>query len=316
MSMMSGLRASGLPKRWSKVQCFKNTLIYLALRTIIAIMQKLPWFSLRLLARLLAPTAYLLATKERKVALSNLAMALPELSSTQRKSITRKMFYHLALSVMEIIQIERFFTADQALQLDPEHRKLFEQALAEGQGVVAVTGHIGNWELLAQFLVKQGIPMVTIARPTYDPRLTQWLDAFRSQYGLEVIWRGENSVSREMIRTFRANKILALLMDQDTRVQSVFSPFFGRMAHTPSAAAALALRFNAPIILGWSHRESNGHQFYFERIEPPETEDQEAAKTELVNLLNQRLEAAIRRKPEQWVWLHQRWKTQPSTNGA
>ena len=312
--MTSSASTPELPERWSKTQVLKNTLIYLVLRVIVAIMQKLPWFCLQILAQLLAPIAYLIASKERQVALKNLEMALPELSPAQRETITRKMFQHLALSVMEIIQIDRFFTTKKPLQLKPEHRKLFEQALAQGQGVIAVTGHIGNWELLAQFLVKEGIPMVTIARPTYDPRLTKWLDTVRSQYGLEVIWRGENSVSREMIRTFRDNKILALLMDQDTRVQSVFAPFFGRMAYTPSAAAVLALRFNAPIILGWSHREENGHEFYFERIDPPATKDQDIAKTELIHLLNQKLESAIRRKPEQWVWLHQRWKTESSNN--
>ena len=83
------------------------------------------------------------------------------------------------------------------------------------------------------------------------------------------------------------------------------------MASTPSAAAALALRFNAPIILGWSHRENDAHKFYFEAISPPNAPNMEQAKEMLTSKLNERLEAAISKRPEQWVWFHDRWKTQP-----
>ncbi|MBJ81106.1 MAG: lipid A biosynthesis acyltransferase [Myxococcales bacterium] len=303
--------SSALPSRWGTIQKMKNTLIYFSLRTLAFILKHTPWLCLKLLARLLAPMAYYIARKETQTALENLEIAFPERPLSERRKIVRAMYDHLAISAMEIIQIEKFVATDNGLSLQPEQEQLFREALAQNKGVVAVTGHIGNWELLAQFLVQQGIPMVTIARPTYDPRITKWLDQVRSQYGLEVIWRGENTVSREMIRTFRSNKILALLMDQDTRVQSIFSPFFGKPASTPSAAAALALRFDAPIIFGWNHRTPTGHKFYFEKIIPPEIEDKEAAKQQLIDRLNQKLEDAIRQQPEQWVWLHKRWKTRP-----
>ena len=129
--MTSSASTPELPERWSKTQVLKNTLIYLVLRVIVAIMQKLPWFCLQILAQLLAPIAYLIASKERQVALKNLEMALPELSPAQRETITRKMFQHLALSVMEIIQIDRFFTTKKSLQLKPEHRKLLYAVLCQ-----------------------------------------------------------------------------------------------------------------------------------------------------------------------------------------
>ena len=300
-----------MPSRWGILQKVKNTLIYFSLRALVLALRASPWPCLKLLAKILGFMAYHIAPKETQTALENLEIAFPERSLAERQEIVRAMFYHLALSAMEIIQIEKFVASEQSLKLSPEQKQLFNEALEENKGVVAVTGHIGNWELLAQFLVQQDIPMVTIARPTYDPRITKWLDEVRSQYGLEVIWRGENSVSREMIRAFRSNKILALLMDQDTRVQSIFSPFFGKSASTPSAAAALALRFDAPIIFGWSHRTPTGHQFYFEKIIPPEIEDQDEAKKQLIEHLNKKIESAIRQQPEQWVWLHKRWKTRP-----
>lgn len=217
------------------------------------------------------------------------------------------MFVHLAHSAVDLIHLERFTTGKQAVLLSEEQRAVLDTTLALGKGAVAVSGHIGNWELLAQVLASGGYPISSIAKPLYDPRLTRWVHRVRSSRGQQVIWRGDGSASKEMIRAFRKGRALALLIDQDTKVQGSFVPFFGRPAYTPTAAASLALRLAVPIIVGWLHRTPEGYQAHIERLEPDGDDDVDS----LTAKLTLRLEHAIRLAPEQWVWLHARWQRQP-----
>jgi KDO2-lipid IV(A) lauroyltransferase len=175
--------------------------------------------------------------------------------------------------------------------------------------VVFVSGHVGNWELLARRVASEGFPCQSIAKETSDPRLTALVGRFRARGGVRSIWRGQEGAARHMLRALKNGEILGLLIDQDTKVQSFFVPFFGELAATPRAAADLAIRTGAAVVVGFCQREGSGYRLSMEEVPPPAEQDREAAAWALTAALSQRIEAAIRRRPEQWVWMHQRWKT-------
>lgn len=297
-----------LPERWSSKQRLKNTLIVKVVTQAFKALSTIPIAYLYKCMHGLSRLAFLIAASDRNRAISQIQQAL-NVSETQAAALTRAMFEHLGKVGMEWIHKDKLLDEHPDLQLSEQHRLLFEQALAEENGLVAITGHIGNWELLAQMVAKAGFPVVSVARPTYDPRLTRWIHQLRSTQGMKVLWRGSSSSPREILRVFRDNQILGMLIDQDTKVQSAFVPFFNKPAATPTAAATLALRKKTPIIIGWLHRTESGFKPHFERYHYDPSGDPRADVLQITAEVTQRLEFAIRQYPEQWVWLHKRWKT-------
>ena len=302
-----------LPSHWGTVQRTKNTVLFYLIRFLYSFISFIPYFIARRLGTLLGYLGYWLAILERRKAMTHLALAFPNVPHKTHKTTVRAMFVHLGQAVAEITHIDALIKHPD-LQLSEEQHALIQECINEEKGVIAVTGHLGNWELLAHVLAAHSLPVNTIAKPVYDPRLTQWVDRVRSRFGLRVIWRGRQSGIKEMLRVFRSKEILALLIDQDTRVQSVFVPFFGKPASTPSAAGVLALRTGAPILLGWLHRTKTGYKLHFERFTYKSTDDKDADILAITAGITQRLESGIRQVPSQWVWMHRRWKTQPGEN--
>ena len=314
--------APSLPARWRPGQRRKNTAIYWALRATAACLRRLPHGVRDLLGRGLGQLAYAVALPQRRLALRQLAVAMPELSAAQRRRTVRGMFVHLARSAFELLDLSG---AVARAPLDAACAEALRAALAQGRGVVVISAHLGNWELLAQATAKAGLPLNVVAKPTYDPRLTAWLDAERRRFGLRVLWRRGRAGAAACLAVLRRREILALLIDQDTDVAGVHAPFFGRQAHTPSAAAALALKLDAPVLLLYAVRTPGGHRFVAEPIDVAAATAgvaPERAIWALTCAFNRAIEAAVRRLPEQWVWLHRRWRratplgTTPTAAGA
>ncbi|MBL8955719.1 MAG: lysophospholipid acyltransferase family protein [Myxococcaceae bacterium] len=246
--------------------------------------------------------AFALAGKERRKALASLERAgLPA-------EVARDTFRHLGRAAFELVcvrQIDARF--EDVVEWPAADRAVLDAALARGKGVVFVSAHLGNWELLARRVAHAGYPCHTIAKETTDPRLTRLVEAFRSSAKLQSIWRGRDGAARAMLRVLKGNGILGLLIDQDTDVQSVWVPFFGHAAKTPRAAADLALRMESAVVLGFCVRApGEGVRYRLSMVEvPAEGLDAVALTAELTR----RIEAAIRESPSQWVWMHQRWKS-------
>ncbi len=261
-----------------------------------------------------------LAGKTRRLALAHLAMAFPEKSEAEREAIVRAMFEHLGRSALELAAIRSYDDRlDTYVELSPP--TLLHDVIERRKGMVFVTGHVGSWELLARRVARAGIPNAVIAKANADGALNATAERFRSEGGVTTLWREDSSTGRAIIRTFRQGKALGILIDQDTKVQGVFVPFFGRLAFTPRAAAELAIRFGAPVVVGTIHRKGprpeDGHLLTVTEIpfasDPP---DVEAETIRLTAACTAALEAAIRRHPEEWVWMHERWKTRPEGEGA
>ncbi len=298
------------------MQRWKNTLIYWVIVCAIAVARCFPLWLLRFWGGFAGRLAGFFAVGERRRAVKQLAESLPALEPRFHARIASEMFEHLGVSAVEVLKADRLFALGQGPTLSAEQQALVAEALSEGKGIVLVGGHIGNWELLSHAYARAGLPMNAIAKPLYDPRLTALVDTMRRQFGSRILWRGETSVGKDMLRVFKRGEILGLLIDQDTKVQGTFVPFFGRLAYTPIAAAALALRFGAPIILSWAHRYPDGFEVHVERYSFTPSGDGERDTTELTAQLTAKLEKAIRKVPAQWVWLHKRWKTRPPSGDS
>jgi KDO2-lipid IV(A) lauroyltransferase len=193
---------------------------------------------------------------------------------------------------------------------------LLRSASQAGKGFIFVTGHLGSWELLARRIVRAGVPAIVIAARSWDRRLDDMVEAFRLRGGVPTLFREDPSGGRTLLKALRDGKALGILIDQDTKVQSVFVPFFGHLASTPRAAADLALRFGCPVFVGWSRRRGpRAGDGYVLEVEPvaydPAPADRDAEAIRITATCTARMEQAIRQAPSEWVWMHRRWKTKP-----
>jgi len=259
--------------------------------------------------------AYRLFGKTRRLALEHLALAFPEKTEAERRDVARRMFVHLGWSAMEVTSIASYQDrlTGYIRERDPE---VLRAAVAKGKGIVFVTGHLGNWELMARLVAKVGAPVSAVAKRGGDQRLMGLIEQWRKEGGVTTLWREDPSTARALLKVFKEGRVLGILVDQDTKVQGVWVPFFGRLAYTPRAPADLALRSGAPILVGTSHRptERPGDGLVFEVTEvpyDPAPADREAEALRITAACQKVMEDAIRRHPADWVWMHERWKSQP-----
>jgi KDO2-lipid IV(A) lauroyltransferase len=265
--------------------------------------------------------AWPLARRTRRQMLDTLAVAFPDRSPPEREAIARRSLVHLAWLAAEVVTVRRWAAGLTGyVSFAGEGERILREILGRGRGMVYVTGHVGNWELMARRVAAAGIPNAVIAKAGHDPAVNALMGSLRAEGGVTTLWREDPGTGRAMIRTFKEGKALGLLIDQDTRVQGFFVPFFGRPAFTPRAAGDLALRFRAPVVVAWSRRRGDrpgdGHEVCV--VEVPydaQAADREAESLRLTAACTALLEGAIRERPEEWVWMHQRWKRRPLPEG-
>ena len=269
-------------------------------------------------ATLVGRAGWRVATRTRRQMLAQLALAFPEKTPEEREAIGRASLVHLARLAAEVATLRTYRgRLREYVTFAPGAEERLREVMGRGRGLLYATGHVGNWELMAQ-RVAGDIPSATIARTGNDPKLTALVGRMRAEGKVETLWREDPATARAMIRCFKQGKLLGMLIDQDTNVQSVFVPFFGRPASTPRGAADLALRFQAPVVVGWCRRRGprpgDGHVIDVVEVpSDPDAPDREAEAVRLTAACTALLEAAIRTTPAEWVWMHERWRTQPGS---
>lgn len=255
--------------------------------------------------------AWYLVPRQRRLARQQLAIAFPEKSGAERDRIGRASFVNLGRSALETARAERL-DIRRTVELDRQGEELLRAAHAEGKGVVVATAHIGAWELFARRVAALGMPCGTVAKEAQDPRITALLERGRAGGGVRVFWRGAPLSAREILRFLRdEGGIFGILIDQDTRVAGHFVPFFGRPAFTPRAAGDLAAHLGAPLLFACAHRVARGvHRMVVRRLEVPRTGDRDRDSFALTEAATLAIEEEIRKRPDEWVWMHPRWRTQ------
>ncbi len=258
-----------------------------------------------------------LSPRMRRDVRASLAVAFPERSAAEREVIARASLIHLGWIAAEVFTMRSWASRmDEYVEASPAAVATVERAAARGKGIILVLGHVGNWELTCR-LSRYVQPNAVIAKRSWHASLDELSAGSRTVNRVDTLWRDDPGTGRAMLRLLRGAGTLGILIDQDIRgVQSVFVPFFGRLAATPRAAADLALRFEASVLVVTCHRRGprpgDGHQL--EVVEVPYDEaaaDREAEVIRLTARCVEVQEQAIRRHPAEWVWMHQRWKTAP-----
>lgn len=231
----------------------------------------------------------------------------------ETQEIARGVFQHLGENFAEWLLISSWRRRmDDYVECDRWQLAEFNKDLNTGKGLIVATGHIGNWELVAQYMGCRGYRVNTIARTTFDPMLTEYLRRWRLQGGMRTIFRGTGSAVREMLRVFKRGEAIALLVDVDTRVPSSFVPYFGRLAKTPRAPGDLALRTGAALWFGYTVRTGTcRHKLVLERMSTEQTGNREQDSVAITAEITRRIEQVVAQHPDQWVWMHQRWKSRP-----
>jgi KDO2-lipid IV(A) lauroyltransferase len=159
---------------------------------------------------------------------------------------------------------------------------------------------------LAAYVISKGIPLTTIGREARNPTAQALLRAIREGYGIETIWRSDRSGLKRLLSCLKERRVVAALIDQDTRVESISVPFFGRSAKTPVSLITMGRKMNARFVTAFLFREGlTKYHVYVEEL------CEDSSDLEVLTSYNRRLEQYIRRYPSQWVWFHKRWRTKP-----
>jgi Kdo2-lipid IVA lauroyltransferase/acyltransferase len=252
--------------------------------------------------------AWSLSGRDRRRALDHLALAFPELPEEERKRIARQSFLSQGMNAAELLHLLRRDAREILPHMEVQGWENVEAARAAGRPILILTGHCGNWELMPVPMSARGMPPAGIARPLDDPRLQEMLVSIRSHMGAATIARGTRGAARQILGVLRSGGAIVMLIDQDTKVDGVWVPFFGRPAFTPVGAAELALKQDMRVVPTFMERlPDGGHILRFLPILELPDDPREATA-----IMTAAIEAQIRRRPEQWVWWHKRWRRQPS----
>ena len=243
----------------------------------------------------------LLLPKLRRVAARNLAMAFPQLSTAEHSRITDGVFRSVG---RVLVAIARFPSIDRIFYGGLEN---YQAAKAQGRGVLIATAHLGNWELSAFAHALMTEPMNVMVRPLDNPLVDRLVESRRVLSGNRLIFK-KDSV-RSVLKALKNNEPVGILIDQNTTPsEGVFIDFFGKQACAGSAFAKLAAHSQAPVIPGFALWNEQTRRYVIHFLpEVPITGDT-AADTQRIHAV---LENAIRKNPDQWMWIHRRWKTRP-----
>jgi Kdo2-lipid IVA lauroyltransferase/acyltransferase len=286
---------------------FRNVAEYL---TALALLKSLQWSPLPVayrLARFYTGLLDLALPRLRRAAERNLQLALPELDSDQRRTIIQGVFRSIARLLVTFANFPAIGPANLERWIRAEGYEHYEAALRAGKGVLFATAHLGNWELSAYAHAHLAGSMNIVVRPLDNPLIDTMIERRRALSGNRVLWRNS---ARAILKALARNEAVGILVDQNAASDaSVFVDFFGVPAAAATGLAKIAAHSGAPVIPGfalWSERECR----YVLRFYPALPMTGDAARD--TQTLQSHLETVIRAYPDQWLWIHRRWKTRPA----
>lgn len=249
----------------------------------------------------------------RRTGITNLELAFPAQTSLERLQILRRLYRNLGWLLAEFCQMRRYTPANTQKFMRYEGLKHYLAARDQGSGVLIITGHLGAWELSSYYHSLMGHPMSMVIRRLDNPEVDRFVNAIRCLHGNKVLHKDD--FARGLLAAMRRGETVGILMDTNmTPPQGVFVPFFGQMACTASGLARVALKTGAAVLPGfllWEEAEQRYVLRFGEQIPVVRTGDDEADMMANTAAFTSAIEATIRRYPDQWLWVHRRWKTRP-----
>ena len=262
----------------------------------------------------LGQLVYLLHGKLRRVGMRNLQLAFPEKSAHERRRILRGEFTSLGRQLAEVCLFPSYTRENVTKIVVYDGFENFERAEARGKGVIYLTAHLGGWELSAFSHSIQGHPLHVVMRSMDNPFLDRFITHLRTMHGNRAV--DKDNFVRGLLSAMKAGETVGILMDTNmTPPQGVFVDFFGIPACTASGLARIALRTDAAVVPGFTIWDRKLRKYRL-RFDPAlaliHTGDEEADIVANTALFTKVIEEYVRRYPDQWLWVHRRWKTRPA----
>lgn len=253
---------------------------------------------------LLGILAFYLLKYEREKALLNLKTVFGNDEEAKLRAIAVGCFRHLGISFMEVCRFPSLNAEKVDRLVKTADRTELNKVLDSKKGLIVFTGHIGNWELLAGYFGLHGIPVNVIVRDMPFSRINDIIISYRKRVGVNSIYRG--SALRQALRVLKRGDSLGTLMDQDTEAEGLTCNFFGKPAYTPTGAIELGKRLGVKMFFMSIARVAPCRHYL--RIEGPFQFSEEVETKTIAEFFNALIEKSIRSHPEQWVWMHNRWR--------
>ena len=293
----------------------RHRLEYHSVRAIVAVLGRLPRSVARHLGSALGRLLFKLSPKLRQTGQQNLTIAYPSMAADDRSALLRNAFQHLGRHLAEVCLMTRYTESfAQAHVMRYEGLQHFLNAQQAGKGVLVLTGHLGAWELSSFLHSLLGQPMGIVIRRLDNPLLDRFVNGIRCKHGNRILHKDD--FARGLLRAMARGETVGILMDTNmTPPQGVFVPFFGVEACTASGLARVARKTGAAVLPGflvWDENEDRYILRFGECLALQHTDDAEQDALHNTALFAQVTEQYIRQYPEQWLWLHRRWKTRPA----
>lgn len=285
-----------------------------ALRSMLSVVGALPRTLARRLGETVGRVCYHVFGRLRRVGMRNLEIAFPAWSQRRKSAVLHASFLQLGRHLAEFCRMTRYTAAEATTFIRYDGLDRYLDAARRGKGVLVLTGHLGAWELSSFFHSLMGYPMGMVIRRLDNAIVDRRVNEVRCQHGNRVLHKDD--FARSLLTEMRAGRTVGILMDTNmTPPQGVFVPFFGKLACTASGLARVAQKTGAAVLPGFLFEETGGrYRLHFgEEIPLQQTDDSEADTLANTARFTAVLEQYIRSFPEQWLWMHRRWKTRPVT---
>lgn len=283
----------------------QNRLEYIAFRSAVGLFRLMPYkLSKAVVMGIFDLVGYRIGIR-RKLAQHQLIQVFPEMPKEKRDSVIRNVYRNMALNVVDI-----YLTNDAKLfsQCRFENKEYVAEALSRGKGVLLITGHFGDWEAPCRMLPMEGYGLAMITKKQRNRLFDAYTNAIRERQGGSIIDM-KNALKGVLHHTGHGD-LIGILIDQDAGKRGVLMDFLGKPASNWTGTAKIALRYQIPIVPGFVIRNQDETlTFRFEKmIDPAWLKDTEENVLQMIKAMNQALEEKIRQYPEQWFWVHKRWK--------
>ena len=287
---------------------------YILLRLIFSIVRSLPLSWNYGLARVFGSFFYRIDAKHRRIARRNLQLAFGSTKAEKEyRKILKASFQHFFTIVVESIFLPKYLTSDRWRErVEFSQAPQFKEHLKKGRGLIILAPHLGNWEAANFTVALAGIPFQVIARPLKNPYLDQYLRKNREMAGAEVLPR--RGGFRGLVEAISSGRAVAILHDQNQRKRPIFVNFFGKKAATDRSPAFLALRFDTPVVVAALLRQNKDFRFRMEAefLYPPTSKEKNKDEIHrFTEQIHRATEKMILNHPEQYFWLHDRYRTRP-----
>jgi KDO2-lipid IV(A) lauroyltransferase len=298
---------------WGIRKRIKNWFLFRLITALISFLNFLPRSTAISLGGFLGRLAYLIIRDARKRTITNLSRAFgKKFDKTQLRRLGYQVFANLGKNVADAVRLGKMSWEDVGKITETEGLEHLDRAYQSGKGVIGLTGHIGNFELIAAYFSLRGYRMSVVGRELYDPRLDRLLVRNRESVGLENIPTSRGV--KPIMRALKAGRFLGVLADQDSsRVRGVFVNFFGRPARTPAGPGLLSYKTGSPIIpMAILRKGKNRYKIVVKpQVELRFSGDREKDLIDVTQKYTTVLESIIREYPDQWLWMHDRWRSKP-----